>query len=270
MASWRRPAILIAAAVLALLSLVYLGVYAASRAWVGSDIANRVAFTEIDDREVAVFAYVGDGPAGVLDLPRYMREPKRERAAAIDTATREVLWDTPVVDYYGVQNPGVLAADERYAYLATERGLAIVETATGDVHAGIDEVEGIGEKRITDVSAYDYDEATDSVVVLLPGGEVRTIRVGEDTAATASATVTERWARALEDTERDLFDNAVPGLDDGIDSPSGIRIRAVPQPGLDELLFHTQPSDGGCYDEVCYNDEDGTAAVIGDSPFWSL
>lgn len=252
-----------------LLAGVYLGIYAADRVWIGSDVANRVAFTTVDGREVMVFAWTSDGPEGITDLPRSMKEPKRERASAIDTTTHEVLWDTVIVDYYATRHSAVLAADERFTYVATERGLAILDTATGELHAGVDEVKGIGHDRVRAVGAYDYDEETRSVVARLDDDTVVAIPVGSDEARPAPAAVSQRWAGPLKDADRDWADSEAPGLHDGIVAPSGIHVENVTDPDLDTLIFHDRPSDGGCYDDVCWNEEDGVRVTIGGHDFWS-
>ena len=105
------------------------------------------------------------------------------RLAALDPDTGESLWDTQLSDQLGWE-ASVLAGGRRYAYVATDSGLAIVAMADGTVVAEGAGVAGVGDAYLAARSAYAYDPEGRRVLAMTGTGDVLAIPLDQTKAET--------------------------------------------------------------------------------------
>ncbi|MGM1058340.1 PA2928 family protein [Saccharothrix sp. Mg75] len=139
-----------------------------------------VAFARVEGRPAVLVPYDLHGSRGMFQL--VVRDMFQVRLAAVDTASGELLWDAQLSDELAWE-ASVLAAGDRYAYLATTSGLVVVSLADGSVVAGAAEV--VGDAHLTARTAYGYDAETRRVMALDANGGV--LAVPLDTLAAVPA-----------------------------------------------------------------------------------
>jgi YD repeat-containing protein len=145
-----------------------------------------IAFAEVDGRHVVLVPYERHGARGMFQL--LAQDLVQVRRAATDPATGAVLWDSQLADR--VAHPAsVLAAGDRYAYLTTGSGLAVVELADGAVVAG---VQGLGT-----TTAQAYDPAGRRILALTATGDVLAIGLDQTTAGPVDAPTAATWTERL-------------------------------------------------------------------------
>lgn len=147
-----------------------------------------VGVATIDGREVVLVPYARHGSRGMFQL--IARDMFQVRLAAADPGTGEVLWDTQLSDEL-IWEATVLAAGERYVYLATDSGLAVLDVRDGSA------VEVSGSSFVTARSAYGYDAENRLVMALNTQGAVLAIRLDALNAAPAEPQAAAAWAQTL-------------------------------------------------------------------------
>ncbi|MFE2753267.1 PA2928 family protein [Actinosynnema sp. NPDC059335] len=152
------------------------------------------AFAEIDGRDVVLAPYERHGARGMFQL--LTQDLFQVRLAATDPATGDVLWDTQLSDEL-VWEASVLAAGQRYAYLATDSGLVVIDLADGSVVAEGAGVQGLGDAYAAVRTAYAYDPDHRRVMAMNATGGVVAIGLDEAVAVPVDAPTAAAWAGRL-------------------------------------------------------------------------
>jgi hypothetical protein len=153
-----------------------------------------IGFAAVDGHDVVLVPYARHGARGMFQL--MVRDMFQVRLAATDLATGEVVWDTQLSDQL-IWEASVLAAGERYAYLATDSGLAVVDLRSGSVIADGNRVSGLGDKFIAGRSAYGYDPDSRSVMAMNADGAIFAIGLDSANAIPAEPQTAAKWAALL-------------------------------------------------------------------------
>ncbi len=143
-----------------------------------------IAFARVDGQDVVLVPYERHGTRGLFQ--ELTRDVSQVRLAAV-AVTGEILWDEQLSDQLSWA-ASVLAAGQRYAYLATGSGLVIVELADGSVAA-----EGL----VPSPAAYAYDADGRRVLALNAAGEVLAIGLDQTAPAPVDAATAAAWAGRL-------------------------------------------------------------------------
>jgi outer membrane protein assembly factor BamB len=157
-----------------------------------------IGYASVDGRDVVLAPYERHGTRGMFQL--IFRDMFQVRLAAADAKTGEVLWDTQVSDAL-IWDASVLAAGERYAYLATGSGLIVVDLRDGAIVAQGDGITGLGGAFVAAPQAYGYDAANRRVMAMSASGGILAIAL--DT-VTAEPTDAGAWATTLSATRPSL------------------------------------------------------------------
>lgn len=152
------------------------------------------AFTEVDGRGLLLVPYERHGSRGMFQL--MLRDMFQVRLAAVDPASGEVRWDAQLSDEL-IWEASVLAAGERYAYLATDSGLMIVDLADGSVAAQGEEVPGLGTGFVAARAAYAHDPDNHRILALTTAGAVKAIELDQTSAAAVDAETASAWGDRL-------------------------------------------------------------------------
>ncbi|MBN6033650.1 PA2928 family protein [Amycolatopsis sp. 195334CR] len=152
------------------------------------------AFAEVNGRDVVLVPYERHGSQGMFQL--MTQDMFQVRLAAADPASGEVLWDTQLSDEL-VWEASVLTAGQRYAYLATDSGLFILDVADGSIAAQGEEVPGLGTAFVAARAAYAYDPDNQRVLALTTAGTVKAIEVDQTSATAVDAETASAWGERL-------------------------------------------------------------------------
>jgi hypothetical protein len=158
------------------------------------EVQTGIGFAATDGHEVALVPYARHGARGMFQL--MAQDLFQVRLAATDLATGEVIWDTQLSDQL-IWEASVLAAGRRYAYLATDSGLVVLDLRSGSQVAAGDSVTGLGDKYIAGRSAYGYDVDSRSVMAMNADGAIFTIVLDSLTAVSAEPQTATKWAGVL-------------------------------------------------------------------------
>ncbi|MCS7477549.1 PA2928 family protein [Umezawaea endophytica] len=153
-----------------------------------------VGFAAVNGRQAVLVPYERHGSRGMFQL--MVRDMFQVRLAAADPATGEVLWDVQLSDEL-IWDAQVLAAGDRYAYLATGSGLVIVDLHDGAVVAQGSEIEGIGGSYVAAPSAYGYDAANRRVLAMNATGAVLALPLDAVAATPTDQATTAVWIATL-------------------------------------------------------------------------
>jgi hypothetical protein len=153
-----------------------------------------VGVAAVDGRELVLVPYARHGARGMFQL--MARDMFQVRLAAADLATGEVVWDVQLSDEL-IWEASVLAAGQRYAYLATDSGLVVVDLRSGSEVAAGNSVTGLGDRYIAGRAAYGYDVDSHSVVAMNADGAILTIALDSTTASPADPRTAARWTGVL-------------------------------------------------------------------------
>jgi hypothetical protein len=138
--------------------------------------------------------YERHGARGMFQL--MVKDMFQVRLAAADPTTGEVLWDAQLSDEL-IWDAQVLAAGEKYAYLATASGLMIVDLHDGSVVAQGSGVEGLGGSYVAAPSAYGYDAANKRVLAMNATGAVLALPLDAVAATPTDQATTAAWVATL-------------------------------------------------------------------------
>jgi hypothetical protein len=152
------------------------------------------AFAEIDGRDVVLAPYSRHGVRGMFQM--MTQDLFQVRLAATDPATGEVLWDTHLAEGL-LWEASVLAAGQRYAYLATDSGLVVVALADGAVVAEGAGVQGLGNAFASVRTAYAYDPENRRVMAMTATGGVLAVGLDEVVAAPVDRQTAATWSDRL-------------------------------------------------------------------------
>ncbi|GAB3903459.1 hypothetical protein GCM10029964_095430 [Kibdelosporangium lantanae] len=158
------------------------------------EVQTGVGFATVDGRELVLVPYARHGARGMFQL--MVRDMFQVRLAAADLATGDVVWDTQLSDRL-VWEASVLATGQRYAYLATDSGLVVVDLRSGSEVAAKNDVAGLGDRYIAGRAAYGYDVDSHSVVAMNADGAILTIALDSTTAIPAEPQTAARWTGVL-------------------------------------------------------------------------
>ncbi|MBP2324562.1 hypothetical protein JOF56_004947 [Kibdelosporangium banguiense] len=147
-----------------------------------------VGVTKAGGREIVLVPYARHGVRGMFQL--IFRDMFQVRLAAADAGTGEVLWDTQLSDEL-IWEASVLAAGERYVYLATDSGLTVLDVRDGSL------VDGLPSPLVAARSAYGYDAQNRQIMALNTQGAVLAIRLDALSAAPAEPQAAAAWAQTL-------------------------------------------------------------------------
>ncbi|HEX6356102.1 PA2928 family protein [Actinophytocola sp.] len=179
------------------------------------------AFAEVEGREVVLVPYERHGGRGMFQL--LAQDVFQVRLAAADPATGEVLWDTQLSDQL-IWEASVLAAGQRYAYLATDSGLVVAELADGSVVAEGDGVRGLGGTYVAARSAYAYDPESRRVLAMNATGDVLAIGLDQTVAARVDAPTATAWSVRLSTKPSTAVPSEVTAVEAVLNPGSGERI----------------------------------------------
>jgi hypothetical protein len=118
------------------------------------------------------------------------------RIAAVDVATGDGRWDVQLSDGIGWR-AAVVAAGERYAYLATDDGFQVRSLDDGSVVAEPGEIAGLAGAQSVSAAAYGYDPAIPAVVALDVNGGIHTIALDTLEAVPADEATAAAWSGRL-------------------------------------------------------------------------
>jgi hypothetical protein len=186
------------------------------------------AFAEIDGRDVVLAPYERHGVRGMFQM--ITQDLFQVRLAATDPATGEVLWDTQLSDQL-IWEASVLAAGQRYAYLATDSGLFVVELADGSLVAEGDDVQGLGGAFVAARTAYAYDPENRRVLAMNATGGVLAIGLDQVVATPVDAPTAAAWAGRLSVERVPAAPPAATGVEAGMNPGSAERVGLRQAPG---------------------------------------
>ncbi|MEU4762142.1 PA2928 family protein [Actinosynnema sp. NPDC023794] len=198
------------------------------------------AFAEIDGRDVVLAPYARHGVRGMFQL--MTQDLFQVRLAATDPATGEVLWDTQLSDRL-VWEASVLAAGQRYAYLATDSGLIVVELADGSVVAEGAGVQGLGDAFATARTAYAYDRENRRMMAMNATGGVLAIRLDEVVAEPVDPQTAAAWSGRLSVQRGPGAPTAATGAEAALAGGERIALRQAPG-GVPGSVLVRVPPDG--------------------------
>jgi outer membrane protein assembly factor BamB len=186
-----------------------------------------LAFAEVGGRDVVLVPYQRNGGRGLFQV--IVRDRFQVRLAAADPATGEVLWDTQLSDQL-LWEASVLAAGQRYAYLATDSGLVVVELADGSVVAEGEGVRGLGSAFVAARSAYAYDPEGRRVLAMNAAGAVLAIGLDQAVAAAVDAPTAAVWSGRLSAEPSPTAPPRATGVEAVLDpgAPERITLRELP------------------------------------------
>ncbi|GAA3893762.1 PA2928 family protein [Saccharothrix violaceirubra] len=125
-------------------------------------------------RDVVLVPYERSGPRGMWQL--MFHDMFQVRLAAVDPRDGRVLWDVQLSDRL-VWDAAVVAAGERYAFVATASGPVLLDLVDGSHVAGPDDIAGLGAKFVASPDAYVYDPEGRRVLTVDSDGTVLAIPV---------------------------------------------------------------------------------------------
>jgi hypothetical protein len=210
------------------------------------------AFAEVEGRDVVLVPYERHGSRGMFQL--LTQDMFQVRLAAVDPATGEVLWDTQLSDEL-IWEASVLAAGQRYAYLATDSGLVGAELADGSVVAEGEDVRGLGSTFVAARSAYAYDPEGRRVLTMNATGDVLAIGLDQTVAARVDAPTAAAWSGRL---------SAEPSTSA---PPKATGAEAVLNPGSQERIMLRQLPFGIPGSELVRLPPDGWPIPVGGTAF---
>ncbi|MEU6148667.1 PA2928 family protein [Actinosynnema sp. NPDC047251] len=193
--SWRGP--LIPLIPLALFACLFFGGSYLVASEPDVEAEGGAGFAVVDGREALLVPYTRHGPRGMFQL--MFQDMFQVRLAARDTGTGELRWDTQLSDGI-VGNADVLAAGARYAYVAMDSGLVVLDLADGAKVAEGAGIEGLGSSYIAAPWAYRFDADNRRVVTMGGDGRVSTIALDTATATPADPATTAAWAGQLSES----------------------------------------------------------------------
>ncbi|MGC7096838.1 PA2928 family protein [Amycolatopsis lurida] len=201
-----------------------------------------VAFAEVDGRDVVLLPYERSGGRGMFQL--MARDMFQVRLAAADPASGEVLWDTQLSDEL-VWEASVLAAGQRYAYVATDAGLMIVDLADGSVEAQGEEVQGLGTAFVTARGAYAHDPENNRILALTTAGTVKAIELDQTSAAAVDEETASAWGERLSAKSTSGIPPKATGSEAGL-LPSSAEQVVLEDVGIGDLgsVLFRGPEDG--------------------------
>ncbi|MER5265193.1 PA2928 family protein [Actinosynnema sp. NPDC002837] len=183
------------------------------------------AFAEVDGRDVVLAPYARHGVRGMFQL--MTQDLFQVRLAATDPATGDVLWDTQLSDQL-VWEASVLAAGQRYAYLATDSGLVVVGLADGSVVAEGAGVQGLGDAFATARTAYAYDRENRRLMAMTATGGVLAIRLDEVVAEPVDPQTAATWSGRLSVQRGPGAPTAATGAEAALAGGERIALRQAP------------------------------------------
>jgi hypothetical protein len=198
-----------------------------------------LAFVDTGGRDVLLVPYERHGARGMFQT--MTQDLFQVRLAAIDPATGESLWDTQLSDQL-VWTASVLGGGRRYAYLATDSGLAIVAMADGAVVAEGAGVAGLGNGFLAARSAYAYDPEGRRVMARNADGDVLAIPLDQAKAAPVDAPTAAAWSGRLS-TEPKTPPEATAQEAALVPGTERVVLRELPFAGLGKELVRIQ-ADG--------------------------
>jgi len=153
-----------------------------------------VGFAAVNGRQVVLAPYERHGARGMFQL--MAKDLFQVRLAAADPATGEVLWDVQLSDEL-IWDADVLAAGDRYAYLATSSGLMVVDLHDGSIVSQGSGVEGLGGAYVASPAAYGYDAANRRVLAMNATGAVLALPLDATAAVPTDQATTAAWIGTL-------------------------------------------------------------------------
>lgn len=190
--------------------------YLMTRGTLSVELRTSAATVGTTEGEVALVPYQRNGAVGMISM--ITQDTFQVRLAAVNVQDGELLWDVQLTDELSGDGV-VLAATERYSYVATDHGLVILETLTGDTVAKGAEIDGLGERAVLATSAYGYDQRTNAIVALDTAGGTHVVPVGSTRARPATKAVAaahQGWVRSddpFDDTVFDEYDETAESID---------------------------------------------------------
>ncbi|MEU5692851.1 PA2928 family protein [Actinosynnema sp. NPDC020468] len=158
------------------------------------EVQQGVGHARVQGRDVVLVPYARHGARGMFQL--IFRDMFQVRLSATDPATGESLWDTQLSDEL-IWEADVLGAGDKYAYVATDSGLRILDLADGDLVAQGDGITGLGSGYVAARGAYAYDPEGGRVLAMNANGDVLAIPVDQTAAAPVDQATAAAWVGRL-------------------------------------------------------------------------
>jgi hypothetical protein len=191
------------------------------------EVQSGFAFAEVDGRDVVLAPYARHGARGIFQM--MTQDLFQVRLAATDPATGEVLWDTQLSDRL-LWEASVLAAGQRYAYLATDSGLIVVGLADGSVVAEGEGIAGLGGAFVAARTAYAYDPEGRRVLAVNATGGVVAIGLDQVVATPVDGPTAAQWSGRLSVQPGFAAPTSATAVEAGVNpgSPERIGLRQAP------------------------------------------
>ncbi|MFG3343135.1 PA2928 family protein [Glycomyces sp. NPDC048151] len=157
-------------------------------------IQSGIGFASHDGTDLALVPYDRNGSGDLISSLR--NEVFEVRLAAVDLATGDTAWDVKLTEEPSWK-AAVVAAGERYAYVASDDGLMVLDLADGSTVTEAGDIPGLAGAQSVSGAAYAFDPGLGAVVALDVNGGVHTIALDALEAAPADADTTASWSGLL-------------------------------------------------------------------------
>jgi hypothetical protein len=216
-------------------------------------VQSGIGFAVHDGSELVLVPYerisTGEGPIAEVTSDMF-----QVRIAAVDVATGEGRWDVQLSDGTGWR-AAVVAAGERYAYLATDDGFQVRSLDDGSMVAEPGDIAGLAGAQSVSPAAYGYDPAIPAVVALDVNGGIHTIALDTLEAVPADEATAAAWSGRL------FAQGAVPDL-------GGVTTTEAPLADGDSTV-RVQPTAAGALGAtLIVRDADGADRTLNDRVFY--
>lgn len=148
-----------------------------------------VAYATVQNRDAVLVAYGRTG--GTVGPPFGSDDTWQERLAAVSLDTGELMWDVQLHDTEGWER-GVLAVADGLAYVASDRGLSVVEVDDGSVVRST-----LGEGYVPSFNGYNVDPRINAVVAMTVSGGVEAVPLGTTEPVAVPGDVADAWRTTL-------------------------------------------------------------------------
>ncbi len=192
----------------------------------------------VDGRQVVLTPYDRQGGRGMFQV--IVNPLFQVRLAATDPATGDVLWDVRLSEEL-IWEAEVLAAGDRYAYVATEDGLVVLDLRDGATVSRGAGVEGLGGSYVADPKAYAYDAANRRVLAMNANGTVLALALDSAAAVPTDEATTAAWIGELSTKPPGRTTNATKAV---LGADAKVELRPRPTGGPGSVLVEVA-ADGG-------------------------
>ncbi|MGV9797545.1 PA2928 family protein [Mycobacterium sp. NPDC003449] len=148
-----------------------------------------VGYATVQGHDAVLVAYGRTG--GTVGPPFGSGDTWQERMAAVSLDSGELLWDVQLHDSEGWER-GVLAVADGLTYVASDRGLSVVDVDDGSVVAAEP-----GEGQVQSYNGYNVDPRINAIVALTDSGGVEAVPLGTTEIAAVTDDIAAQWRTTL-------------------------------------------------------------------------